>query len=169
MVNAHNMLMRGLNAIYNQAPHVKPRDVKSFAHFCNIWSDAIEAHHHSEETAFFPAIEKMSGEKGVMDVNVGQHQQFHDSLHTLAAYFKSVLAGTEEYDGQKVVNIIDTFGGVLSEHLSAEITTLMGLERFGTEKMSGLYKALGADAKENMVSPRLQLAREYMYTHVACS
>ena len=151
MANAHNLLLRGLNAIYNQAPYIKPADVTSFLHFCDTWYMGISIHHDGEENDFFPAIEQMCGEKGIMEANVEQHAQFHDGLEGFGRYIKSCLEGNEDFDGQRLVTMIDGFGTVLGAHLSDEISTLMGLKRFGDEKMKGLMKALAADAEKNMV------------------
>ncbi|KAK3896594.1 hemerythrin HHE cation binding domain-containing protein [Staphylotrichum tortipilum] len=82
------MLIRGLNSIYLQAPHIQPADTKPFAN-----------HHDGEEAMFFPAVEKMTGEPGVMDTNIKQQKRFHDGLEQLQADADDVVAGKEAYDG----------------------------------------------------------------------
>ena len=57
MALAHNMLLRGLNAIYKQAPWVQPQDIPSFVVYCRHWVTAITIHHAGEEKNLFPWIE----------------------------------------------------------------------------------------------------------------
>ena len=57
MALAHNMLLRGLNAIYKQAPWVQPQDIPSFVEYCRHWVAAITIHHAGEEKNLFPWIE----------------------------------------------------------------------------------------------------------------
>ncbi|SPO01922.1 uncharacterized protein DNG_04595 [Cephalotrichum gorgonifer] len=136
----HNLVIRGLNAIYLQAPHIQPSDEKSFCTFITLWHVFIHHHHSEEEESFFPAVEKMAGEKGIMDVNVSQHHEFHDGLDSLAKYAADCVSGEDEYDGARVTRIIDGFGAVLVQHLAEELPCLRDLRRFGEEKMADLDK-----------------------------
>ena len=49
------------------------------------------------------------------------------------------------------MEIIDSFGGVLREHLHAEIDTLLSLERFGDEKSCSPIKE-GLDRAQTLLS-----------------
>ena len=73
MALSHNSLIRGFNSIYQQAPRLSPSDHKDFICYCLAWHNCVEKHHHYEETLFFPAIEKATGVKGIMDGEVEQH------------------------------------------------------------------------------------------------
>ncbi|ERS96218.1 uncharacterized protein SPSK_01902 [Sporothrix schenckii 1099-18] len=134
MTAIHNCFIRGINAIYLQAPHVKPQEVKAFANYAALWAKMVHIHHHEEETQFFPIVEKMAGEPGLMATNVAQHHEFHDGLEKYTAYVHAVAAGKEPYDGNALRAIIDAFGGVFIQHLTEEITTLMGLRKYGAER-----------------------------------
>jgi hypothetical protein len=59
-----------------------------------------------------------------MAVNLEQHHSFHDGLQTIEKYFINVKNITSTYSGEKVVELIDTFGPVLIKHLTDEIETL---------------------------------------------
>jgi hypothetical protein len=59
MANVHNMIIRGVNSIYLQAPHVKPADVPAFVQYCIQWYRLLDVHHTTEETDFFVAVEKV--------------------------------------------------------------------------------------------------------------
>lgn len=123
MALVHNMLVLGLNAIYLQAPHIKPADEKGFLNLIRIWYGMLHHHHSDEETSFFPIVEDMVGEKGIMDANVEQHHAFHEPLHAFHACFEAFAAGEEKYDGNRLVELIDAFGPVLVQHLADEIPT----------------------------------------------
>jgi hemerythrin-like domain-containing protein len=153
MALAHNILIRGLNSIYRQAPYVKPEEQKDFVGYAQNFVNVLSVHHASEEESFFPDVEKMSGEAGVMEKNVEQHHEFHDGLHELQDYLGKVADGVKTYDGQYLVKVIDGFGPSLSQHLAEEIQCLLELKRYGPDKMKGLAKALEAEGQSNLVGP----------------
>lgn len=155
MACVHNVVLRGLNAIYLQAPHVQPEDVKSFCAFIGHWHSIISLHHAGEEEEGFPMIEKMAGEEGIMDVHVEQHHTFLPRLDDLGEYAEDCAAGREKYDGRRIVEIIDEFGAVLAGHLADEIPTIEGLRKYGEEKMAGLKEVLKAEEERNKVSSLL--------------
>lgn len=152
MACVHNMVARGLNAIYLQAPHIQAKDAKAFCTFITHWYNLLHLHHAGEEEDFFPTIEKMAGEKGIMEHNVDQHHAFLGGFEALGSYAKACAAGDQKYDGRKVVEMIDGFGSELSQHLADEIPTIEGLRRFGEEKMAGLTAVLDREGERNQVS-----------------
>jgi hemerythrin-like domain-containing protein len=144
MTNVHNALIRGLNAIYLQCTHVHSEtDIHDFAFFVQAWGDSVHHHHHSEETAFFPAFEKIAKESGateeVMKENVEQHHRFDPGLTKTIDYVKDVLEKKQEYDSAKLKAMIDDFAPALIEHLGDEIKTLLALEPYDGPKMRKSY------------------------------
>lgn len=152
MACVHNVVLRGLNAIYLQAPHVQPTDEKSFCAFIGHWHAIISLHHAAEEEDGFPMIEKMAGEEGLIDANVEQLHAFLPGLDALGEYAADCAAGKERYDGRRIVEVIDGFGAVLAAHLADEIPTIEGLRKYGEKKMAGLKGVLEAEAERNKVS-----------------
>ena len=74
MTISHNVIIRGYNSIYQQAPRVTAlADKKDFICYCLAWHRYVHDHHQYEETGLFPVIEQATGEKGVMDGEVEQH------------------------------------------------------------------------------------------------
>jgi hypothetical protein len=142
---------RGLNSIYLQAEHVKKSDQRAFCQYILNWHLLLHVHHSGEETDFFPHVEELSGEKGIMERNVQQHQAFHDGLDQFAAYVKACAEGSQAYDGKKIVAHIDGFGKPLTEHLADEIPSIQQLKRFG-DKLKCLPELMQAEAEKNMVS-----------------
>lgn len=144
MAHAHNLMIRGLNAIYLQAPHIVEADVPSFCKYMLGWHTMMHTHHDAEENHLFPYLEQVAGQK-IMEVNVEQHRAFDKGLDEFRGYVDAVSAGTEKYDGQRVVRIIDDFGPVLMKHLEEEVPTMAGLGQYGSEEkeFKDMRKILG--------------------------
>src|SRR5690348_15787501 len=138
MALIHNDMIRGLNSIYLQAPHVQTKDQRSFCSYIIRWHQLLHVHHSAEEAEVFPDVEAMAGERGIMEANVDQHHAFTDGLGAFVAYVQEILGRKQRYDGDKAVKLIDAFGTVLVQHLHDEIPTLLSLRKYGSEKMAGL-------------------------------
>ncbi len=156
MAIVHNMIVLGLNAIYLQAPHIKPADEKGFLNLIRIWYELLHRHHSDEEENFFPFVEALAGVKGIMNANVEQHHAFHKPLEAFHACFEAFAAGTDRYDGNKLVGLIDAFGMMLTQHLADEIPTLQGLKEYGADKMADLPKRFGEQGEKTMVRGAVQ-------------
>lgn len=131
----HNLLIRGISAIYAQSVNVgaqgSRQDKIDFVNFAKAWSNFIEEHHEFEETVAFPDINRVTGQDGLMDANIEEHKIFHDGLHQFQEYVNQVLEDEEaDFDGAKLRLIIDGFMPVLRKHLENEIYTLLDLQRF---------------------------------------
>ncbi|KAM0270067.1 hypothetical protein ACHAQH_009536 [Verticillium albo-atrum] len=160
MACVHNMIVRGLNSIYLQAPHVSSTDVPAFVQYSLIWHKLVHLHHSCEESDFFPLIETMSGEKGIMDGNVGQHHAFQGGLQSFHVYLEDCATDQNQFDGNKVVTMIDSFGSVLVQHLTEEIPTIVDLQKYGMEKMALLETKFGEEGEKNMVVRQEKLGAE---------
>ncbi|KAK4096321.1 hypothetical protein N658DRAFT_436356 [Parathielavia hyrcaniae] len=150
MVHVHNMVIRGLNSIYLQAPHIQPADEKGFCQYILFWHTLLHSHHTGEETMLFPEVEKLTGVEGLMETNVEQHKAFHDGIDSFKAYAESVLAGAQQYQGAKVVAIIDGFGPALIQHLADEVPSLLGLRQYGKDKLASLPAFFDAEGEKAM-------------------
>ncbi|KAL2132263.1 hypothetical protein VTI74DRAFT_4003 [Chaetomium olivicolor] len=149
MCHVHNMIIRGLNSIYLQAPHIKLADEKSFCQYMTGWYNLLHTHHAGEEAMFFPIVEKLTGIKGIMDINIEQHRSFHDGVDGFKAYAEAVLADKEKFDGAKVVGMIDAFGPPLMKHLGDEIPTILSLRPHAT-KLRDLPKHMDEEGDKAM-------------------
>ncbi|RDW65618.1 hypothetical protein BP5796_10310 [Coleophoma crateriformis] len=130
MALVHNVVLRGLNCIYLQAPNVTdPKDIADFMLFCDAWSCVLHSHHLTEETVYFPLLEGQCQEKGVMSRNHAEHEAFLPGLLRFDAFVSRVKDSGEPYDAAELIKIIDTFGGALERHLHHEIEGLVGLEK----------------------------------------
>ena len=154
MVQIHNVIFRGLNSIYLQAEQVSAADGKAFCNYMAQWSRVLHLHHEGEELIFFPAVERLTGDKSLMEVNLEQHAAFHDGVERFDEYVNACLAGRETFSGKRVVELIDGFGPVLATHLTDEIGTLLALEKYN-EKLKELPPIVEEQAKHGMVSSPL--------------
>ena len=146
MAHAHNVIIRGLNAILQQAPyvpiatdeHFKAQDVKDLLSYVQSWAKMVHHHHWVEETCMFPEIDKFTQRPGFMDDPMHQHELFHDGLENLLAYSSGTTP--EEYrwkgaDGME--KIFDSFSRDLTDHLYAEIDVFLSM---GDYVSAGLKK-----------------------------
>lgn len=131
MALVHNCLIRGLNAIYRQAPYIRTGDdIRDFLGYIKAWCLTLSVHHKTEEAVSFPLFEAMTGVIGVMDTNVSQHEAFHDGVESLEEYATACQDYKAVYDGNHVRDIIDSFGKILTEHLADEIRTLEAMDEY---------------------------------------
>jgi hemerythrin-like domain-containing protein len=134
MVAVHNMLLRGINAIYLQCINVEaskdPADVPGFVTYARLWGELVHHHHAGEEKLIFPDIARITGDKDVMAHNIEQHRAFHKGLDEMNDYLGTIERKEQPYSGQKLKAIIDSFMPVLTEHLHDEIKTLLALEKY---------------------------------------
>lgn len=147
----HNIIIRGLNSIYLQAPTISNADEKAFLQYISVWQRFLHLHHSHEEDHLFDAIEQIVGEKNLMDDNVHQHHVFEAGVTEFKAFVDECLAGKRQYDAVEVIRIIDGFGSALVQHLQDEIPTLIALRRFGEEKGLQIEKLFAATSEQQMV------------------
>ncbi|KAF8318885.1 hypothetical protein F5887DRAFT_1034339 [Amanita rubescens] len=120
---AHNTFIQGLNAIVKHAPNITKDKVQPFMIFALTALSTLHHHHHVEETFFFPRFEENLG-KGAMQVNVEQHELFVPKVEELEKYLKDVQEGKDMYDGQRIIDAIESFGDIMVQHLTDELETL---------------------------------------------
>ncbi|KAI0396396.1 hypothetical protein F5Y17DRAFT_456128 [Xylariaceae sp. FL0594] len=114
MTHAHNVLIRGLNSILQQGPHVptdatrfREKDVKDFLHYVHCWVKMVHHHHWVEETFMFPEMGKLSGKPGFMDDPRHQYETFQSGLDELEKYATSTRP--DQYRWRDMEQIIGTF------------------------------------------------------------
>lgn len=161
MALVHNVILRGMNSIYLQAPHVPAKDVPPFIGYCKAWSELLHSHHESEEALLFPSIEKAAGVPGLMQTSVSEHQQFRDGLGEFDKYLDT--ATPETFAGQKLNGIIDTFSGALTQHLADEIPALVALREYGFEKVP-ITQLVDAEAQHQMGTVNKTTALAFLMT-----
>lgn len=132
MALAHNMFIRGLNTIVLQAKGViQKQDILDFLTFCLCWIETIHHHHHLEENKLFPDIERVTGQKGIMDGDIQGHAAFHGGLRNFKEYIEGMLKKDGEgYDGGKVKELVESFAEPIMKHFREEVPSLLALKKW---------------------------------------
>jgi|SRR6186713_2615099 len=146
MALVHNCIIRAMNSIYIQAPLIPSSEYKSFISYSLSVFQGLGAHHGGEEEIFFPELEKWTGEKGIMDTNIAQHEAFHTSLLAWGKWLENVAKTPANFDGHECTTLMDQFIAPLSTHLADEIPSLVSLSRYCAvldDKLKGMMKAEG--------------------------
>ncbi|KAF8902576.1 hypothetical protein CPB84DRAFT_1846226 [Gymnopilus junonius] len=120
LILMHNVVIRGLNSIWLNAPLVLRSDTKSFIGYGLACTSLIRAHHKTQEQVIFPRFQ----EKIDMRMNVVQHLTFETQLKNLEAYLQNVLEGNESYDCERLLGLRAALGGTLVQHLHDEVRVL---------------------------------------------
>lgn len=167
----HNVLIRGLNAIVQQAPHVKSKkDSKDLLSYVANWVKMVEHHHDTEESFIFPELEKFAGKPGLMNDPKHQHELFHDGLERLLKYAQSTQPEKYKWEGPGGMReIIDSFSKDLMDHLYAEIDLFLSLKDLDS---AGLRKTWdqGEAIAARQTNLGLLVSRRYSWlTSAPCS
>ena len=127
----HNVIIRGVNTMLNQAYSVaSPKDIKDFLEYSISFCVLIHEHHEFEEVFFFPLMENVTGVPGILDGNVVQHEEFLPKIHNFDIYCKQVLLEVKKYDAKKFVELLEVFATLLMTHLADEIGTITQLDQY---------------------------------------
>jgi hemerythrin-like domain-containing protein len=160
MAWAHNSMLRGLNAIYLQAPHIPSEDAQDFQFFIASWAEWVLHHHKIEESEMFPAFQSVLGvAPGSLEHNVEQHHEFSGGLSNLHKYAKETPS--TKYSGDHVQSLIHGFAKALRQHLVDEIDTLWAMDSVKSDtehsaKLLEIYKHCENEAgkqDKNVVPP----------------
>ncbi|PVH72966.1 hypothetical protein DL98DRAFT_520179 [Cadophora sp. DSE1049] len=154
MALIHNVLLRGLNSIYNQATALTSqsslgKDISDFLTYCTCWSLTLRSHHGTEETVYFPLLESMltPSNKGVAARNHSEHERFLSGLGKFDLFVQGVQRGERAYDGIVLRELVDRFAGELVAHLKSEVEVLVGLEGDGGIDWDLLGKTMAGESK----------------------
>jgi hypothetical protein len=140
---AHNSILRSLNASMSQCQAVKAGTsaAKGFLVYNQCIYEVLKQHHDIEEEYLFEALETLMEQPGSMDQNLQEHKDFEAGLED----FRQYVYGTtpEEYDGDKLSQLLSSFGKIVEKHLHNEIPTLLDLHRYDAKKLGAIGQELG--------------------------
>jgi len=142
MALTHNVILRGLNASFNQCLSVSPKtkEAQDFLLFNQCLFEILHAHHIVEEERMFVAIEKFTGVPGIMDKNLQEHKDFQEGLEKYRQYIFET--NSADYDGQKLQALLEGFGKTVELHLHNEIPTLLDLKDYDAAQLKALGSAI---------------------------
>ncbi|KAI0400191.1 hypothetical protein F4802DRAFT_507532 [Xylaria palmicola] len=158
MTHAHNVLIRSLNAILQQGPHIptstdanyRAKDVTDFLHYVCCWVKMVHHHHWVGEGFIFPGMGRFGGGPGLMNEPRHQHETFQTGMKNLESY--STITKPQQYqwvgpNGMK--QIIDSFSKDLTNHLYAEIGVFLELSDLDSEEYKKTWATAAAVAKQS--------------------
>lgn len=149
MALVHNLVLRGLNAAYNQCLSVTPgtQAAQDFLIFNQCVFEMLKSHHDMEEEELFPRLEKALNQPGAMATNVAEHHDFHDGLMRFHDYVFQTDA--EDYNGPTLHAIIESFGSLVEKHLHNEIAPLYDLHIIESNALKALWNDVEKDYQPN--------------------
>ena len=148
MALTHNTMLRGLNAIYHQAPFVQPstKAASDLLLYCSVAYDFIHSHHTMEENTYFPAIEAACNIPGLMSENVKQHQELEAGLTALQRYARETPVSA--YSSDHLRRLIDDMAGPLETHLHEEIPSILDLHnKIDSDSLQKIYGRMHNEAE----------------------
>ncbi|RYP13401.1 hypothetical protein DL767_010759 [Monosporascus sp. MG133] len=157
MTNAHNAIIRGLNAIVQQAPHVpiatdeeySAQDAKDLLFYVQSWVKMVNHHHWVEESFIFPEVERFSGKPGLMAGPRHQHELFHDGMHRLLVYASTTKPENYRWEGPGgMKEIVDSFAHHLVNHLHDEIDVLLSMKDLDSAGLKRIWEQAEVFAKQ---------------------
>ncbi|KAI5922733.1 hypothetical protein F4810DRAFT_711323 [Camillea tinctor] len=141
MAHTHNAMLRGLNAIYLQAPHVTAADddVADLLFLARAWSAWALDHHVLKQTAMLPGFEAVldlepgalgggrrdEGEEGRDGEQGPEEDILTTALRHVHAYACTTTSST--YDPHALRALLARLGALLEPHLRAQISVLSGM------------------------------------------
>ncbi|CAI6340665.1 unnamed protein product [Periconia digitata] len=131
MALVHNVIIRGLDSVYLQAPHVHEKDFVDFINYAACWHEFTSNHFRNEAESIIPTVEAKCGEQGVLDEDLKEHEAFAVGFDEYKTYLATMAAKPGEFDGKKLTSIVDSFAPKMMEHLRNQIPRMLELARFG--------------------------------------
>ena len=113
-----NTIIRCLNSIYYNSVRVKPGDEAAFAGYCLSFVGSIHGHQgEGMGQIWLPFVQ------GKYDTapHVERHAHCNEKLKPFEEYMKKVSSGEEAYDGQKVRELVKSFGDYVVKTFHLEV------------------------------------------------
>ncbi|KAI8624472.1 hypothetical protein F5Y19DRAFT_316753 [Xylariaceae sp. FL1651] len=138
----HNAMLRGLNAIYLQAPHVRQvQDVADLLFLVECWSAWLLDHHDLKENVMLPGFEKaLSVQPGTLTLARNPSREVSSSgssstdgeeeeelsflLHRVYAYASATHKDPQSYDWRILEALLASLADVLVPHLTTQVGLL---------------------------------------------
>lgn len=178
MTHTHNVIIRGLNSIIQQAPLVpdatkndyKEQDVKDLLFYVKSWTKMVNHHHWVEESFIFPEIEKFTGRPGMMEGPRDQHDLFHPGMDRLLAYAEATKPDAYRWSGEGGMDeIIQSFAKHLTDHLYAEIDVFLGMKDVDSAGLRNTWDRAETVAKQTGNIGMLVSQNRSMISSIQCT
>ncbi|KAI5860610.1 hypothetical protein GGS23DRAFT_599418 [Durotheca rogersii] len=176
MALLHNVILRGYNSIWQQAPHVRPADVPDFVGYCRVWHQFVVHHHDDEEGALFPKIAALlleddenvdvddaaaaaaakdsdkdkdkiaANDEAIWGATHREHAAFLGGLAAFSAYLDEVASGARPFSGAGLRGVMSGFEEAFAAHFHSEVRTIAGLAGHARAPRAGSAREAAAAA-----------------------
>ncbi|KAI0856501.1 hypothetical protein F4860DRAFT_401433 [Xylaria cubensis] len=153
IAHIHNAMLRGLNAIYLQAPYVqKPQDITDLSFLTRSWSTWLLDHHDLKEGTMLPGFEAALGlpagtltaprscspsasssssrsdrGKNTEGNNEGDEEPVSFLLHRVYAYASATHKDPQIYDSTTLRDLLVALADTLVPHLTGQVGLLVSM------------------------------------------
>ncbi|KAI0451090.1 hypothetical protein F5B21DRAFT_390925 [Xylaria acuta] len=174
IAHIHNAMLRGLNAIYLQAPHVQQaRDIADLSFLTQSWSTWLLDHHDLKESTMLPRFESVLGVPAATlalprsrspsaasfhshrDMTTGGNGEEEEEmisflLHRVYAYASATHKDPQAYDATTLRGLLAALADTLVPHLRGQVGLLASMREmcFGSSASSS-----GTDSRKNKDIP----------------
>ena len=114
--------------------------------FCQAAFEVIYTHHQSEEANFLPQISEYTGDPDIKQKNIEQHRAFDAGLTDFEENISKLTP--KRYDRSESKRLLDDFAAFLVVQLNDEMMTLLGLQKYGGEKLGLIFE----DFNKNVIN-----------------
>ncbi|KAF3018531.1 hypothetical protein E8E14_011901 [Neopestalotiopsis sp. 37M] len=176
MAHQHNAALRGLNAIYIQAPHIQyVQDITDFLFLVQCWGLWIQYYDNLRRNSIFPKFEEALQKPGFLLMQIREETNFAPSLDRLLEYVQETHAEVETYDAEIFQSLVHELGVLFRAHLADTISMLLEIPwlcsqmdspaaKFKAGRISQIYRKIDKDASGAMdlhiVPPMLMRMRD---------
>lgn len=126
-LNQHNHFRSDWNSMYaaciaNKRPG--GMSIRAFLQHAEEFCSMLTLHHTIEERRIFPVLaKKMPAFREELEL-LTHHKMIHEGIDKMEEYTAACRAGKVDFSMRELKEIMDSFGGVLWEHLDAEVAQL---------------------------------------------
>jgi len=118
----HNCIIRSINNMHTYAPFVQPNtpQAASFVAYILLVIQFIREHREGEEEVIIPFLQT----KFDVQETVEAQSAFAKSIDAFEGHLKKVQNNEEGYDEKRVLDLVETFGDVLVDHLNHMVRSI---------------------------------------------
>ncbi|KAI0133465.1 hypothetical protein BJ170DRAFT_715498 [Xylariales sp. AK1849] len=128
VTHGYNATVRGLNAVYLQAPYVTAaKDIADLLFLTHCWSVWVLDSRILRQTRVFPEFEEILERPGAFPSSLKGELDFGPALHVLSQYAEQTQSTPECYDCRVLQEMIEILAPPLHENLARQISMLVDM------------------------------------------
>ncbi|KAI0479821.1 hypothetical protein F4859DRAFT_477482 [Xylaria cf. heliscus] len=175
IAHIHNAMLRGLNAIYLQAPHVQQaKDIADLSFLVQSWSTWLLDHHSLKESTMLPGFEAVLGvPAGTLTLpcshgpstaafhpdrdmttterrnGEGNEEPISFLLHRVYEYASATHKDPQEYDATTLCSLLAALADILVPHLIGQVGLLISMREMCFASATATSSSSGTNRRKN--------------------